>query len=210
MTDHPGRDTRLRIVEAAASKFAAYGFRAATMKQIAAAAQVNDVTVYRYFPKKQQLYWEAIEWKLQSSTFNESVANSFGRTGRPRDTLQRLGESVLKVLLTDRSLGRLVYFAVLELPEEKKRLYEELLKPLLDGLTEQIKAWVNAGEIRTVDPHSASLAIIGMLWSPYNLQELYGMRFSNQESVKLLANEFVELCLRGLGSNSTQTPVAPQ
>lgn len=210
MTDHSGRDTRLRIVQAAAGKFAAFGFRAATMKQIAAAAQVNDVTVYRHFPKKQQLYWEAIEWKLRSSTFNESVQSSLQHSGPPRDMLEQLGESVLQVLLTDRSLGRLVYFAVLELPEEKKRLYEGLLKPLLDGLTAQITGWVKAGEIRSVDPHSAALAIIGMLWSPYNLQELYGMRFSNQESVKLLAGEFAELCLRGLGANTSQTPMRQQ
>jgi len=208
MTDHSSRDTRLRIVEAAANKFAAFGFRSATMKQIAAAAQVNDVTVYRYFPKKQQLYWAAIDWKLRSSTFHESVAISLDQSSRPRDILERLGENVLRVLLSDHSLGRLIYFAVLELPEEKKRLYEGHLKPLLDGLTAQIQGWVRSGEIRNVDPQSAALAIIGMLWSPYNLQELYGMRVPDQESVKLLAAEFAELCLRGLGSNSAQAPVS--
>jgi AcrR family transcriptional regulator len=207
MSDHSSRDTRLRILEAAAGKFAAFGFRSATMKQIAAAAEVNDVTVYRYFPKKQQLYWAAIEWKVRSTTFNQQALESLGRSGRPRDMLEQLGERVLGVLLRDHSLGRLIYFAVLELPEEKKRLYEGHLKPLLDGLTAQIDAWVKAGEIRAVDPHSAALAIIGMLWSPYNLQELFGMEIPKQESVKQMAGEFAELCLRGLGANSTQTPV---
>jgi AcrR family transcriptional regulator len=207
MVDHSSRDTRLRILEAAAGKFAAYGFRSATMKQIAAAAEVNDVTVYRYFPKKQQLYSAAIEWKVRSSTFNKVVLESLSHSGHPREMLEELGERFLGVLLTDHSLGRLLYFAVLELPEEKKRLYEGHLKPLLDGLTAQIRFWVQSGEVRAVDPHSAALAIIGMLWSPYNLQELFGMRFPNQESVKQLAVEFAELCLRGLGANSTQTSV---
>jgi AcrR family transcriptional regulator len=207
MSDHSGRDTRVRILEAAAGKFASFGFRAATMRQIAAAAEVNDVTVYRYFPKKQQLYWAAIEWKVRSSTFNQVALEGLSQHGRPRDLLEQLGERVLGVLLTDHSLGRLIYFAVLELPEEKKRLYEGHLKPLLDGLTAQIGWWVQAGEIRTVDPRSAALAIIGMLWSPYNLQELFGMERPNQESVKQIAEEFAELCLRGLGTNSAQAPV---
>lgn len=207
MSSASSRDTRLRIVEAAAGRFAEFGFRAATMKQIATAAEVNDVTVYRYFPKKQQLYWAAIEWKVRTSTFNQVVVEGLANPGRPKDTLEQLGESVLGVLLTDHSLGRLIYFAVLELPEEKKRLYEGHVKPLLDKLTAQIAVWVSSGEIRNVDPHSAALAIIGMLWSPYNLQELFGMQFSSQESVKQLAGEFAELCLRGLGANSTQTPV---
>lgn len=210
MTANSSRDTRLRIVEAAAGKFAAYGFRAATMKQIATAAGVNDVTVYRHFPKKQQLYWAAIEWKVRTSSFNQVVMDGLATPGRPRDMLEQLGESVLGILLTDHSMGRLIYFAVLELPEEKKRLYEGHLKPLLDGLTSQLSEWVRSGEIRTVDPHSAALAIIGMLWSPYNLQELFGMQFSSRESVKQLAVEFAELCLRGLGANSSQTPVRQQ
>jgi AcrR family transcriptional regulator len=207
MTANSSRDTRLRIVEAAAGKFAAYGFRSATMKQIALAAEVNDVTVYRYFPKKQQLYWAAIEWKVRTSSFNQAVVDGLATPGPPRHMLEQLGESVLGILLTDHSLGRLIYFAVLELPEEKKRLYEENLKPLVDKLTAQISSWVGSGEIRSVDPHSAALAVIGMLWSPYNLQELFGMQYSSQESVKQLAGEFAELCLRGLGANSTQTPV---
>lgn len=207
MSSVSNRDTRLRIVEAAAGRFAEFGFRAATMKQIATAADVNDVTVYRYFPKKQQLYWAAIEWKVKTSSLNQVVVEGLANPGRPRDMLEQLGESVLGVLLTDHSLGRLIYFAVLELPEEKKRLYEGHVKPLLEKLTAHIRDWVSSGEIRTVDPHSAALAIIGMLWSPYNLQELFGMEFSSQESVKQLAGEFAELCLRGLGANSTQTPV---
>ncbi len=207
MSDHSSRDTRLRILEAAANNFAAFGFRAATMKQIAAAAEVNDVTVYRYFPKKQQLYWAAIDWKVRSSTFNEVALDGLNQYGRPRDLLEQLGERVLGVLLTDHSLGRLIYFAVLELPEEKKRLYEGHLKPLQQALATQIRFWVQAGEIRSVNPHSAALAIIGMLWSPYNLQELFGMEKPNQESVKQMACEFAELCLRGLGANSTQAPV---
>lgn len=207
MSDHSNRETRLRILEAAAGKFAAFGFRAATMKQIAAAARVNDVTVYRHFPKKQQLYWAAIDWKVRSSAFNQVVIETSDRYLRPQEMLQQLGEQVLGVLLTDHSLGRLIYFAVLELPEEKKRLYEGHLKPLLDGLTVQIRSWVKSGEIRAVDPHSAALAIIGMLWSPYNLQELLGMELPNPESVKKMAGEFAELCLRGLGANSTQASV---
>jgi len=205
MSDYTGQDTRLRILKAAAGKFAAYGFRAATMKQIAADAEVNDVTVYRHFPKKQQLYWAAIEWKVRTSTFNQVVSESLNETGHPREMLERLGERVLAVFLNDHSLGRLIYFAVLELPEEKKRLYEGHLKPLMDGLTSLIQSWVRSGEIRNVDPHSAALAIVAMLWSPYNLQELLGMELPSQDSVKQLASEFAELCVRGLGAKSTTT-----
>ncbi len=198
MTEQSSRETRTRIVEAAAGKFAAFGFRAATMKQIAAAAAVNDVTVYRHFPKKQQLYWAAIDWKFRNSALRQIIAESFARPGRPRDLLRELGERVLTLLLNDESLGRLIYFAFLELPEEKKRLYDGHLRPLVESLSEQLKNWERSGEIRSVDPRSSAVAILGMLWSPYYLHEVIGMQYPNEEFVRRLAGEFSELCLRGL------------
>lgn len=207
LTHPPSGDTRLRILKAAAERFAAEGFRAATMKQIANAAHVNDITVYRHFPQKRQLYWAAIEWKVLSSTLNEAVSESLETQRSPRLMLQEFGEHVLKVFLNDPSLGRLFYFAMLELPEEKKRLYEGHLKPLLQRLKKLIEMWVEVGEIRAVDPHSAALTIIGMLWSPYNLRELFGMEMPDKDSVKLMAEEFAELCLQGLGKNNSRVQV---
>jgi TetR/AcrR family transcriptional regulator len=203
----PTGDTRLRILKAAASSFAAQGFRAATMRQIATAAHVNDITVYRHFPRKRQLYWAAIEWKVLTSTLTEVVSESLQNGGPPRVLLQDFGEHILAVFLNDPSLGRLIYFAMLELPEEKKRLYEGHLKPLLNRLKAIIETWVQDGEIRAVDPHSAALTIIGMLWSPYNLRELFGMEMPNKDSVKYLAEEFAELCVQGLGTQATRSPV---
>jgi AcrR family transcriptional regulator len=198
-------DTRSRILQAAAKTFAARGFRAATMKQIASEADVNDITVYRHFPKKQQLYWAAIEWKIQSSALNEIVTVCLSGSGSPRFMLRVLGERLLEIFVNDASLGRLIYFASLELPEEKKKLHEKLLKPLLNSLETVIESWVETGEIRNVNPYSAALAIIGMIWSPYNLREVFGIEMRTPESVKFVAEEFAEMCIQGL---TVQTPRA--
>lgn len=207
MSDHSGRDTRIRILEAAADRFAAFGFRAATMRQIAAAAKVNDVTVYRYFPKKQQLYWAAIEWKVRSSSFDRIVSANLRQDAGPRELLSELGEHILGAFLQDPNLARLLYFTVLELPEEKKKLYNGHLKPLIAELRTAIECWVRLGIIRAVDPHSASLAIAGLLWSPYTFQELFGVELPKTESIKQLAADFAELCLSGLGASSNYTSV---
>ena len=70
-----------------------------------------------------------------------------------------------------------------------------------------VESWVQSGKIRAVDPQSASLAIAGLLWSPYTFHELFGMELPKQDSIKQLANEFAELCLTGLGANSNYTSV---
>lgn len=191
-------DTRSRILQAAAKTFAARGFRAATMKQIAAEARVNDITVYRYFPKKSQLYWAAIEGKIQSSKLADVVSECVLLGSPPRSLLRNLGERLMAVFLNDPDLGRLIYFTVLELPEEKKKLYKKHINPLLSSLQTLIESWVRSGEIRSVDPHSTMLAIVGIIWSPFNLRELFGLELRDPGVVSQLAEDCAEMCVQGL------------
>lgn len=53
-------DTRTTILNAAAQIFAQHGFRGSTTRRIADAADVNEVTIFRYFGSKDALLQEAI------------------------------------------------------------------------------------------------------------------------------------------------------
>ncbi len=56
MTDH----TRQTLMDAALKVYAEHGFRGATTRRIAEAAQVNEVTLFRLFKSKEALISEAI------------------------------------------------------------------------------------------------------------------------------------------------------
>lgn len=58
----PVDETRQRILSAAHRIFSAEGFRGATTKRIAAEAGVNEVTLFRHFPSKEQLLGAALDW----------------------------------------------------------------------------------------------------------------------------------------------------
>ena len=53
-------DTRSSILNAAVQVFAQHGFRGSTTRRIADAAEVNEVTIFRYFGSKDALLEEAI------------------------------------------------------------------------------------------------------------------------------------------------------
>jgi AcrR family transcriptional regulator len=53
-------DVRDRIIESAARIFAETGYRGATTRRIAQAADVNEVTLFRHFGSKDELIREAI------------------------------------------------------------------------------------------------------------------------------------------------------
>jgi AcrR family transcriptional regulator len=64
----PASDSRERILEAAARVYAQYGFRGATTRLIAQEAGVNEVTLFRLFGSKAQLFDELLNKQLHEST----------------------------------------------------------------------------------------------------------------------------------------------
>ena len=54
-------DTRTAILNAAVQVFSQHGFRGSTTRRIADAAEVNEVTIFRYFGSKEALLQEAID-----------------------------------------------------------------------------------------------------------------------------------------------------
>ena len=67
-TGHPGRrraTSRAELEQAAFALFAARGFDATTVDEIAAAAGIGRRTFFRYFPSKNDIPWGAFEHELE-------------------------------------------------------------------------------------------------------------------------------------------------
>ncbi|MGE5112457.1 MAG: TetR/AcrR family transcriptional regulator, partial [Acidobacteriaceae bacterium] len=111
----PGKDTESRILEAASQMFALRGFRASTMRDIAYAARINEVTIYRYFPGKQDLCWRAVDWKLRNANVSQVLIHPLTKTGVPKNQLEHFLVTALRLLEGEPKLARLLYFASLEL-----------------------------------------------------------------------------------------------
>ena len=58
-------DTRTAILNAAVQVFSQHGFRGSTTRRIAEAAEVNEVTIFRYFGSKEALLQEAINTPVE-------------------------------------------------------------------------------------------------------------------------------------------------
>ena len=63
---HPGKsDAEARIMASAASMFANFGYNGVSTRDIAASAGVNEVTIYRHYPRKRDLYVAVLDAELQ-------------------------------------------------------------------------------------------------------------------------------------------------
>ncbi|HEX6573816.1 MAG TPA: helix-turn-helix domain-containing protein [Gemmatimonadaceae bacterium] len=78
-------DTRTAILNAAVQVFSQHGFRGSTTRRIADAAEVNEVTIFRYFGSKEALLQEAINASDVRSTIKALPAD-------PEDPYSELSE----------------------------------------------------------------------------------------------------------------------
>jgi len=76
-TERKGQRTRRRIMDAARKVFADVGYERATIRAIAAAADVDKSSVIQYFDTKQNLFREAVHWDIP---INELVADDVAQT----------------------------------------------------------------------------------------------------------------------------------
>jgi AcrR family transcriptional regulator len=75
-----GADTRARILASARASFAERGYDAASIRDVAARAQVDPALVHHYFGSKQQLFVAAMEWPVDPRTAIAELAAA-GPTG---------------------------------------------------------------------------------------------------------------------------------
>jgi AcrR family transcriptional regulator len=190
-------ETRDRIVEAAANAFADVGFRFSTVRGIAAAARVNEITLYRYFTKKTELYWEAVDSSIRRAgvrdRFSETIANAHG----PAELIQGLAEQISEIRHENPRLERLIYFTALELDAERKSLFRFHFVPLFAMLVERIRVWIESEVIRSVDPTMAANSILGVLFAHSNSMAMLGGG-EDRVSDKTAAAEYASFCTDGL------------
>jgi AcrR family transcriptional regulator len=144
--------TRERILSAAAGLFAKQGYRGVSTREIARLAKVNEITIYRYFPRKHDLFIAALEWEFQGLRVRpELVAQLIGAYDL-RSTLHGMFELINDALAQQPNLARLLQFSALEFGVEIEPLYRKYLGNVLDLSIRCLQAWVDAGELQCKDP----------------------------------------------------------
>lgn len=145
------------IVEAASATFSAKGYEAASIAEIARAADVSDGLIYRYFSNKRDLLLRVLQVFYERVVVDlEAVAASGARF---RDRLHQLIHRHLSTFVADRELCRLFLSEVRVAGDYKgsdiqalNRRYANVLKALIeDGIAKgEVRPDVSARLVRDV------------------------------------------------------------
>lgn len=192
--------TRERLLDAAYRVCAERGLQSATTREIAEAAGVNEVTLFRHFGNKEKLL--AALFARSVSAQNESFTAPEAESHDLAQDLLRYAQRLDRILFENEALIRTLLGETRRYPEQAKQVISDSVKPMKQRLTEYLQAAQNEGKVRrdvalapAIDTFTGFL-LAGMLRRTGGLKCL---DYSQEEYV----TTGVDLFVRGI---STTTP----
>jgi AcrR family transcriptional regulator len=181
-----------QLLEAALQVYAESGYHGATTRRIAAAAGVNEITLFRHFGSKDVLLREAL-WRCQAE-------GSIPLPETPQDPLQELTDWSRSHLLHLHQRAALIRTCLGEFAERPELVMPEINCPVqaaraLAGYLERLKQRGLA--VESVDPGAAASMLLGALFADAIGRDLVPDMYvvPTEEAV----TQYVALFLRGIG-----------
>ncbi|MBI3355455.1 MAG: TetR/AcrR family transcriptional regulator [Nitrospirae bacterium] len=189
-----GRERQASLISAAASLFAANGFKGTTTKEIAKATGVSEALLFKHFPTKRALYAAILAEKAQYSGLREAVEEAARKQDDERLFTLLASYRIRKG--ADPTLLRLLLFSALEGHEMSDMFFQQQYRVFYDLLANYIRRRIDDGAFRSVDPLLAARAFFGILVHHRLLHDIFGlpMHRTHEDTV----TEYVSLFLGGL------------
>jgi TetR/AcrR family transcriptional regulator len=144
------------ILKAALEVFSAYGFRGATVDQIARKCGLSKPNLLYYFRRKEDIYVAVLEHTL--AEWLEPL-RQLNEAGDPIAELTKYITAKLEMSRINPTASRLFANEILHGAPHIAKFLNGPLKELLLEKTAIIQRWVARGEIAPVDPHHFIFAI---------------------------------------------------
>ncbi len=181
-----------RILGTAAALFAQFGYNGVSTREIASSAEVNEVTIYRHFPRKRDLYLAVLSAELQRVHLKGEMLTRLAEARNGREALACTFELVSTALLQQPQLLRLLGFSVLELSEDLDPLLRRHLGELVEVVSRYLEPWIDRGEIRSPNAKTLVLTLIAIVLSRGPLRRVF---LDDAASVNSLFDAYSEFCL---------------
>jgi AcrR family transcriptional regulator len=188
---------RQEILKAAMELFARKGFRGTTTRDLAAAAEVNEAIIFRYFMNKTELYRAILEEKVHQSHDEHYIeVEKLAQSSDAGTFLEFLGNKFLERNEQDNTFMRLLLFSALEGHELADMFLAsmEVRDPMVSYLEKQMAE----GTFRRMDPVLVSRAFLGMFVCHIQMQEIFGRKRKAEFDRGDVVRTFVSIFLAGM------------
>jgi AcrR family transcriptional regulator len=186
-------ETRQRILQAAAQVFAREGYARATTRTLAAAAGVNEVTLFRHFGSKQNLFAAVVD-RYAAPALTAALKTQL--TGEYRQDLLTMGRQVMQLMLERREAVRLMLCEAEHFPEVRETVAENPRR-LREALSTYLQQQMQRGQVRELHAEAAAQAFWGMFFAYSISLWLLGESVKPELPTEELVDLFVDIFVRG-------------
>jgi AcrR family transcriptional regulator len=191
--DSRGDETKARILQAAAQVFAEKGYARATTRTLAAAAGVNEVTLFRHFGSKKNIF-AAVTERFAGPALTAALEAQL--TGNYRQDLLLMGRGVMKLLLERQHALRLMLCEADHFPEVREIMAQNP-RQLRQLLARYLQQQMEQGRVRPHHPEAMAQAFWGMFFSYAVSLGLLAEPISPELSTDQVVAQFVDVFVDG-------------
>ena len=185
-------NTEQRILGTAASLFAQFGYNGVSTREIASAAEVNEVTIYRHYPRKRDLYVAVLAAELQRVHLRGELLTKLAEARTGREALSCTFELIATTLHQQPQLLRLLQYSALELSDDLDPLLRKHLGELLEVVARYLQPWIERGELRCSSSKTLVLTLIAIVLGRGPLRRVFQ---GDAESLNSLFETYSEFCV---------------
>ena len=144
-----------RILATATSLFALHGYNGVSTRDFASSAQVNEVTIFRHYPRKHDLYLAVMKAGLRQLHLRGDLLTNIAEARDGQTALARTFDLISKTLMEKPEVLRLLQYSALELSADFDPLVRLHLSEFVEVTARYLEPWIKKGELRIVASYSA-------------------------------------------------------
>lgn len=191
-----GKNTKKRLLEAALKVFSEKGFLGATTKEIAKQAGVAEVTLFRHFGSKENLFAETINQYSFLPKLKEILSEI--KTEPPDIALKKIAREFLNVFESKKNLIRIMYTNFYRYPDYIKKIHESIVESIIELISSYFNELIERGIFRRVNTQFAARAFLGMFFSYFYAKEIKEFLNIKKNDLEEIINCYVDLFIKGI------------
>lgn len=172
-----------RILAAAANLFALFGYNGVSTRDIAIGAGVNEVTIYRHYRRKRDLYCAVLESALKNVQLRGDLLADLAAATDERAAMNRAFELVSTMLRQNADLMRLLQFSALELADDVIPLFRKHLAELVEVIARYLEPWIEHGGLQGSDSRALVVTMAMIVCSGHSFSRIFAAEFKDQQRV---------------------------
>jgi AcrR family transcriptional regulator len=186
-----------QILAAALNLFIAHGYHGLSMRQIAEAVGVSKAALYYHFQDKEQLFLVVLDAQLDH--FERLIGLAMTEEHNARQRIRRLVSEILSQPVEMRAAIRLASQEMAQLSEPARAIFNRSYHSrFIDKIQAMLKAGIDQGELRPIDPGVATWALMGIL-HPY----FFPAQTSEVPPAKTVIEPILQIFLDGIAYPQT-------